>query len=95
MDGFCQVAVLRHVPDLELLHHDDVMAGDQFVALFVQEVLALVSDLLMAFCNFCFRFPAVFDPFFLWESLRCSLASFCSDFLRNLGVSTVVPSDRA
>jgi hypothetical protein len=59
MDGFCQVAVLRHVSDLEIFHHNDLVAGNQVVALFMQKVLTLVSNLLMAFCNFCILFPAV------------------------------------
>jgi hypothetical protein len=45
MDGFGQVAVLRHVADLEVLHHDHIVIGDQTIALPVQEVPALVGDL--------------------------------------------------
>jgi uncharacterized protein (DUF433 family) len=65
MDGFRQVVVSHHVPDPEIFHHDDIVTGDQVVAFFMQEVLALVGDLLVTFRHSRSRFPAVCRPLLL------------------------------
>lgn len=46
-DAFCQMSVPHHVRDAEVFERDSVVARDQRVRQFIQEVLACVRDLLM------------------------------------------------
>ena len=64
-DAFCKMVVLDHVPDLQIFDGDDFEVLDYGEACLVEEVLSLVGNPFMKFCNFRYRFSPVVASFLL------------------------------
>ena len=90
-----KVAVPKHELERHIFKSDSTVVINQLAGSLMPPIRALISDMLIQTGNLLNSLTSILSAPFLTGNRRGNIRNFLSDACRYLGLSTVVPSERA